>query len=79
MDYELGRMVAGIALAATRELGTIAPLIKSRCEPEEHEKLRLAIGSAVYESMELMERVFELCPGLREEFEARLQKYDRAY
>jgi hypothetical protein len=48
------------------------------CE-KEREVLKLAIGSAVYEAMELMERIFELCPGLRDEFGARLEKFGRTY
>jgi hypothetical protein len=79
MDIELGRMVAGSANYAAAEIGNLMPFIKDRVSEQEGEKLRLAIGSAVYETMEIMERVFELCPGLKEEFEARLEKYDRCY
>ncbi|GAA0564843.1 hypothetical protein [Rhizomicrobium electricum] len=79
MDIELGRMVAGAANRAGAELGDLALLIKDHVTPEEREVLRLAIGSAVFETGELMERVFALCPGLREEFEGRLEKYLRCY
>lgn len=79
MDRDLGQLVAGSANRAAAELGNLALLVKGRCTPEEHEKLSLAIGSAVYEACELMERVFELCPGLKEDFESRLERFDRAY
>jgi len=79
MDRDLARMVAGNAIIAARQLGDLALLIKDRCDDKEREVLKLAIGSAVYAAMELQKRVFELSPGLREEFEQRLAKYDRTY
>jgi hypothetical protein len=79
MDIELGRMIAGAATRAAVELGDLALLVKGHVTPEEREVLRLAIGSAVFEAGEVRERVFALCPGLREEFESRLEKYLRSY
>lgn len=79
MDRELGRMVAGNANRIAVEIGDLARLIKDHVAKDEGDGLRLAIGSAVYETMEIMERIFELCPGLKEEFEVSREKYLRSY
>jgi hypothetical protein len=79
MDKDLAWIVAGAATVAGRELGDLVPLLKEHCDPEAYDKLVDAIGSAIYETAEVRERVFELSPGLREEFEARLHKFGRQY
>jgi hypothetical protein len=77
MDKELARLIVNAANRSQRELADIAPLIKEHCSTEEHGVLSLAIGSAIYEAGLVMERVFELQPGIKDEFKARLDKFGR--
>jgi hypothetical protein len=77
MDKELAKLLVNAAYRSQRELADIAPLIKEHCSTEEHGVLSLAIGSAIYEANLITERIFELLPELRDEFEARLNKFGR--
>ena len=79
MDRELARMLAGNALRAASDIGNLTILIKNYCTAEEQETLRLAVGSAAYEAGLVAERVFELCHGLKDEFEARIVIFERLY
>jgi len=77
MDKELAMLIVNAAIRSQRELGDIVPLIKEHCTPEEYNVLLLATGSAIYEASLIMERVYDLHPKLKDEFEGRLNKFGR--
>lgn len=79
MDRELAQMVAMTALRAGIELGNLVPLLKEHGEYDKDEAVRMAIGSAVYETGLILARVFEQHPGLEGEIDARRRKYGRSH
>jgi hypothetical protein len=79
MDKDVAQIVAMTAARCSNEIGELAIVVKEHCGDSERVTLSPAIGSAVFELRELMARVFALSPGLEEEFEARLKKFDRSY
>lgn len=79
MNKELAQMVLMTALRARLELGDLAPIVGQHGEATTDEPIKLAIGAAVYELGELVDRVFDQHPDLRQEYEARRNKYGRPY
>lgn len=77
LDKELAKLIVNSAVRSGRELADIVPLIKEHCNAETYNVLSLAIGSAIYETGLVMDRVFDLHPDLKEEFEGRLSKFGR--
>lgn len=80
MDRDVAQMIANTAARCSQQIGELAILVKENCTQAEHAELSNAIGSAVYELMSgLMGKVFELSPGLEQEFDARLERFGRSY
>jgi hypothetical protein len=79
MDRELTQMVLMTASRTMIELGGLPPIVNRHGEPDRDEPIKLAIGSAIYEIGLLMDRVFEMYPDLKQEYEARGNKYGRPY
>jgi len=79
MDREIAQMIVGTASRAAMEIGNLMPLLKQHGDGEKDNPVRQAIASAVYEVGLIYDQVFAQHPDLRQEIEARLNKYRRSY
>jgi hypothetical protein len=80
MDREVALFVLNAANAASRQLADLAPLLQEHCDEETARKFRHAIGQVLATiTFEVQNPVFALQPELREEIDARVERYGRAF
>lgn len=78
MDIDLARHVLRIAFSASRELGTLVPLLKDHCDTTEYEPYAKAIASAIAAiQLSLVNKVAADYPELEAEMEATISAYGR--
>jgi hypothetical protein len=76
MDIDLARHVLRIAFSASRELGTLVPLLKEHCEAAEDEPYAKAIASTIAAiQLSLVNKVAADHPLLEAEMEGNIATY----
>jgi hypothetical protein len=78
MDIDVARHVVRGVLRSAQELQQLIHLLKDHCETEEYETYVRGIGTAIHTMhVEVMERAFAAHPGLEQEVDAMMAKYER--
>jgi hypothetical protein len=80
MDREVALMVALTAARVRVEFGDLIPVLKEHADAETHRTFVIALARVMTEiNSELIDRVFDMFPDIKSEFESRHNKYGRTY
>ena len=80
MDRELAKLVAVTAFRSSADINNLVPLLKECCNEAEYKAYALAIASASAEiSMQILNKIYEDHPDIKDEFEEKMHKYGRIF
>lgn len=77
MDRDVATIVTTAVTYSISHLAELVPFLKENCEPETYRTFLDAISRAIYETGLVRECAFDRFPDIKEEMEARLNKYGR--
>jgi hypothetical protein len=78
MEIDLARHVVRTAFRSSRGLGDLLGVLKEHCSEQEYRGYAKAIATAIASiQLEVMNRVTSEHPGLEQEIEAAMKKYDQ--
>ena len=78
MERDLARHVIRAAFRTARELGALLAPLKQHLDEEEYKAYARRIATAIHTiDVELVDPLYASQPGLKDEVEASLERYDR--
>lgn len=80
MDKDLAKFIALTAFKSSKKLTDLVPFLKEHCGEAEYKCYGRALAAASAEiSLQVLNKVFTDYPDIKQDFESKMQKYDRVF